>query len=197
MHRVSLSPRVSVVNVSEIAGNTPLPYISFVKTSVAKPWKEVSEAAHFPSWRPHVEGCGRKGATETETKERDDGGWSLEESAEEKREIETEKEREREGMSFPLKKSCPNKGALFHAQCTLPQTRSLRYLSLRGARCFSTLSTPHEFLSLFSFPFETLENGASFLMGLCLSTCEVSARCYRSEMIVGMCDNSLISPDVS
>ena len=40
-----------------------------MKTSVAKSWKEVSEAAHFSLEGPHVEGCGRKGATETETKE--------------------------------------------------------------------------------------------------------------------------------
>ena len=40
-----------------------------MKTSVAKSWKEVSEAARFPSEGPHVEGCGRKAATETETKE--------------------------------------------------------------------------------------------------------------------------------
>lgn len=66
------------------------------------------------------------------------------------REKERRKNRKKR-MSFPLKKSRPNKGALFHAQCSLPQTRSLRYLSLRGARCsFTLLSTVREslFLSL-------------------------------------------------
>jgi len=58
------------MNVLWIAGSTSLLYISFVKTSVAKSWKEVSEATHFPSEGPHVEGCGRKGATETETIEK-------------------------------------------------------------------------------------------------------------------------------
>jgi len=80
------------VNVSWIAGSTPLLYISFVKTSVAKSWKEVSEATHFPSEDPHVEGCGRKGATETETKEKAMEG--LEEIAEcERKKREMEKER--------------------------------------------------------------------------------------------------------
>lgn len=94
----------------------------------------------------------------------------------ERKEIETEKEQEKEEMSSSLKKSCPNKGALFHAQCTPPQTRSLKYLSLRGARCSSALlSTPHEFLSLLSFLFETLESKARhplrvyiFLLGKCV-----------------------------
>lgn len=37
------------------------------------------------------------------------------------------------------KKGRPNKGALFHAQCIPPQTRSLRYLSLRGASSATTV----------------------------------------------------------
>lgn len=101
------------------------------------------------------------------------------------REKERRKNRKKR-MSFPLKKSRPNKGALFHAQCSLPQTRSLRYLSLRGARCsFTPLSTIRESLFLshsvsrlhfFFFSFlETLENGASFLIGLCFPTCKVLA----------------------
>jgi len=114
---------------------------------------------------------------------------------------ERERERRKTGMSLPLKKSCPNKGALFHAQCTPPQTRSLRYLSPRNARCSQRLllSAPYRpssrFLSLFP-PLETLENGAPFLMVLCSSTCKTLGE-PRRGLPVTDCDNSLISLDVS
>jgi len=100
-------------------------------------------------------------------------------------------ERAREGMSFPLKKSCPNKGVLFHAQCTPPQTRSLRYLSLRGARCsFTLLSTPHEF----PFPsFLSLWNPREWRV-VPYRFMSFYLRRYRGE-VVRICDNSLISRD--
>lgn len=128
------------MNVLGIAGNTSLPYISFVKTSVAKPWKEVSEAARTflrkdLMWRVAVARVPRRRKRKRKRRRRvkPRGEYRA------RMEVETEKEREKEEMSFSLKKSCPNKGALFHAQCTPPQTRSLRYLSLRGARSSSAL----------------------------------------------------------
>lgn len=105
-------------------------------------------------------------ATEGEVSRRVQNTWMREREIE--REDEGDRNREgkrhregdrKEGMSFLLKKSCPNKGTLFHAQCTPPQTRSLRYLSLRGVRCFTALLSSHFFspclgrsLSLLFFP---------------------------------------------
>lgn len=170
MHQVSPNTRVSTVNVLGIAGNTPLPYIS---RSWKRAWQNRGRRCQRRrtflrkdlTWRVAVARVPRRRKRKRRRRRVKPRG--------EREKVETEKEREKEEMSFSLKKSCPNKGVLFHAQCTPPQTRSLRYLSLQGARCFSTLlSTPLKFLS---FLFETLENGTSFLMGLCLPICEVSA----------------------
>lgn len=105
-------------------------------------------------------------ATEGEASRRVQNTWMKEREIERKDEGDRNREGKRhregdrkQGMSFLLKKSCPNKGTLFHAQCTPPQTRSLRYLSLRGVRCFTALLSSHFFflclrrsLSLLLFP---------------------------------------------
>lgn len=134
--------------------------------------------------RPSRGGLRSQGCrTETETREKKgDVEWTLEESARMRgRKERRSRRRKREGMSFLLKKSCPNKGALFHAQCTPPQTRSLRYLSLWGVPPRSPFHTPRipfpSFLSLWD-PRER-----SFLIGLGLPTCETSARRYRGEIV--------------
>jgi len=132
------------------------------------------------------------------------GGYARKTENARAREREREREREKTGMSLPLKKSCPNKGALFHAQCTPSQTRSLRYLSPRNARCSQCLllsaphrpSSPFPSLSSSSRPSRTARRSLWFFA---LPPVKRSARVSERAatcLPVTDCDNSLISLDV-